>query len=234
MEKVLTPSQRNLIFEQQIRTLLNMWPKKDIIESIQNYYTEDNIDPLAGLEVINCNCLADYLITQPNLLDKAMGLTDKQKSEIKTLSLIEKFGREEMNEEVKDKVVNYYDELCNDFSEELEWVRKPFCVTDDLLMSNPLLKCFSSDLDQTIASIKILISNVFDSGRSSVSYNRLIQILPYILDPKNQQFPFDEYGQFFSDYGEDGSMDGLTFAIKLIHEDLPKFSDKEANMKQFE
>jgi hypothetical protein len=30
----LTPSQRNLIFEQQIRTLLNMWPKKDIIESI--------------------------------------------------------------------------------------------------------------------------------------------------------------------------------------------------------
>lgn len=33
-EHVLTPSQRNLIFEQQIRTLLNMWPKKDIIESI--------------------------------------------------------------------------------------------------------------------------------------------------------------------------------------------------------
>lgn len=129
---------------------------------------------------------------------------------------------------------NYYDDLCKDFSAELEWVRKPFCVTDDLLMSNPLLKCFSSDLDQTIASIKILISNVFDSGRSSVSYNRLIQILPYILDPKHQQFSFDEYGQFFADYGEDGSMDGLTFAIKLIHEDLPKFSDKEANMKQFE
>jgi len=29
-------------------------------------------------------------------------------------------------------------------------------------------------------------------------------------------------------------MDNLTFAIKLIHEELPKFSDKEAFMKQFE
>lgn len=29
-------------------------------------------------------------------------------------------------------------------------------------------------------------------------------------------------------------MDNLTFAIKLMHEDLPKFSDKEAFMKQFE
>jgi hypothetical protein len=29
-------------------------------------------------------------------------------------------------------------------------------------------------------------------------------------------------------------MDNLTFAIKLIHEDLPKFSDEEAFMKQFE
>lgn len=33
-DDVLTPNQRNLIFEQQIRTLLNMWPKKDIIYSI--------------------------------------------------------------------------------------------------------------------------------------------------------------------------------------------------------
>jgi hypothetical protein len=29
-------------------------------------------------------------------------------------------------------------------------------------------------------------------------------------------------------------MDNLTFAIKLIHEDLPKFSDSEAFMQQFE
>ena len=29
-------------------------------------------------------------------------------------------------------------------------------------------------------------------------------------------------------------MDNLTFAIKLLHDDLPKFSDKEAFMKQFE
>lgn len=41
-------------------------------------------------------------------------------------------------------------------------------------------------MDSTIVSIKILIENVFDSGRSSVSYNRLIQILPEILDPHNQ------------------------------------------------
>ena len=56
--------------------MLNMWPKKDIIESIQRYYTDDDIDPLAGLQVTNCNCLADYLIAQPNLLDKALDLTD--------------------------------------------------------------------------------------------------------------------------------------------------------------
>ena len=89
-------------------------------------------------------------------------------------------------------------------------------------------------MDSTIVSIKILIENVFDSGRSSVSYNRLIQILPEILDPHNQQYGFAEYGQFFEDYGEDGSMDNLTFAIKLKNEDLPKFSDREAFMKQFE
>lgn len=29
-------------------------------------------------------------------------------------------------------------------------------------------------------------------------------------------------------------MDNLTFAIKLKNEDLPKFSDREAFMKQFE
>ena len=29
-------------------------------------------------------------------------------------------------------------------------------------------------------------------------------------------------------------MDNLTFAIKLIHEDLPKFSNEEAFMKQFQ
>jgi hypothetical protein len=29
-------------------------------------------------------------------------------------------------------------------------------------------------------------------------------------------------------------MENLTFAIKLIHDDLPKFSDKETFMKQFE
>ena len=29
-------------------------------------------------------------------------------------------------------------------------------------------------------------------------------------------------------------MDNLTFAIKLQHEDLPKFSDKQAFMTQFE
>lgn len=69
---------------------------------------------------------------------------------------------------------NYYPDLCKAFSPELEWIRKPFCLTDDLLMSNPLVKCFEGDMDSTIASIKILINNVFDSGRSSVSYNRLI------------------------------------------------------------
>jgi len=53
-----------------------MWPKKDIIHSIQSYYTEENIDPLAGLQVVNCNSLADFLITQPNLLDKALNLSD--------------------------------------------------------------------------------------------------------------------------------------------------------------
>ena len=56
--------------------MLNMWPKKDIIHSIQSYYTEENIDPLAGLQVVNCNSLADFLITQPNLLDKALNLSD--------------------------------------------------------------------------------------------------------------------------------------------------------------
>jgi len=37
---------------------------------------------------------------------------------------------------------NYYEDLCKAFSPELEWIRKPFCLTDDLLMSNPLVKCF--------------------------------------------------------------------------------------------
>jgi hypothetical protein len=41
-------------------------------------------------------------------------------------------------------------------------------------MSNPLLKCFVEEMDQTIASVKILIENVFKSGRSTVSYNRMI------------------------------------------------------------
>jgi hypothetical protein len=53
-----------------------MWPKKDIIYSIQSYYTEENLDPLAGLEVVNCNCLADFIINQPNLLDKVINLSD--------------------------------------------------------------------------------------------------------------------------------------------------------------
>ena len=85
-----------------------------------------------------------------------------------------------MNEEVQDNktnttvINNYYGKLCEAFPNELEWIRKPFSVTDDLLMSNPLLKCFSGEMDATIASVKILINNVFDSGRSSVSYNRLI------------------------------------------------------------
>ena len=91
-----------------------------------------------------------------------------------------------MNEETKDGIKNYYQELVEAFPKELEWVRKPFCLTDDLLMSNPLVKCFSADMDATIASIKILINNVFDSGRSSVSYNRLIQILPEILCKSNK------------------------------------------------
>jgi len=53
-----------------------MWPKRDIIESIQSYYTVDDIDPLAALEVVNCNSLADYLISQPNLLDQALSKSD--------------------------------------------------------------------------------------------------------------------------------------------------------------
>ena len=92
-----------------------------------------------------------------------------------------------MNETVrkgnKDEVVNHYETLCAAFPKELEWIRKPFSLADDLLMSNPLLKCFVSDMgqieawidmDQTIASIKILVENVFDNGKSSVSYNRMI------------------------------------------------------------
>jgi len=166
-----------------------MWPKKDIIHSIQSYYTEEHIDPFAGLEVVNCNSLADYLIAQPNLLDKALDKTDQEKSQIKTKSFIEDFGTH-MNDEILDKnrneiTQNYYEELVLAFPKELEWIRKPFCLADDLLMSNPLLKCFSGDMDSTIASVRLLISNVFDSGRSSVSYNRLIQILPEILDPNN-------------------------------------------------
>lgn len=72
-----------------MRTMLNMWPKKDMIESIQKYYSEDDIDPLAGLEVTNCNCLADYLISQPNLLDKALNISDAKKEAITSMSFIE-------------------------------------------------------------------------------------------------------------------------------------------------
>ena len=67
-----------------------------------------------------------------------------------------------------------------------------------------------------------------------MSYNRLIQILDYVVDEGNKQHPFEEFGQFFIDYGEDGNEDNLTFAIKLIHDDLPKFSDKEIYMRAFE
>lgn len=53
-----------------------------------------------------------------------------------------------MNEEDENgKVVNYYDTLVAAFPAELEWIRKPFCLADDLLMSNPLLKCFSKHGD---------------------------------------------------------------------------------------
>ena len=66
-----------------------MWPRKDIIDSIQKYYSEDDIDPLAGLQVTNCNCLADYLITQPNLLDKALNISDAKKAKVSSMSFIE-------------------------------------------------------------------------------------------------------------------------------------------------
>ena len=97
---------------------------------------------------------------------------------IEALSFIEEFGKYHMNEEVmehnEEVTKNYYDQLVKSFPKELEWIRKPFCLTDDLLLSNPLKRCFETDMDTTEASIKILIENVFDSGRSSVSYNRLI------------------------------------------------------------
>jgi hypothetical protein len=163
-----------------------MWPRRDIIHSIQSYYTEENIDPLASLEVVNCNCLADFIINQPNLLDLVMSYKDSQESNIKTLSFIEAFGRNHMNETVRkgkeDVVVNHYEALCAAFPKELEWIRKPFSMGDDLLLSNSLIKCFvpkedsftTIDMDQTIASIKILIENVFSNGKSTVSYNRMI------------------------------------------------------------
>lgn len=66
---------------------------------------------------------------------------------------------------------------------------------------------------------------------NQVNYNKLIQILPEIL--LQEKYEFREYATFFSDLRFDNEIQHSTFANYLHDKDLPKFSDREADLDEF-
>lgn len=61
----------------------------------------------------------------------------------------------------------------------------------------------------------------------------MIQILPLVVHENAKGIAFSEYGPFFTDFDDDNE-DPLTFCMKLEHQGLPKFSDKDYNLQKFE